>query len=63
LKQPWHPGHLFEIAGQALRALWKAPEKIRRFFDDPSLAYISQGDYSFIEISLVSIARLAGLAS
>ena len=37
---PQHPGHLFQIAGQALRALWKAPEKIRGFFADPNLAYI-----------------------
>jgi transposase len=37
---PQHPDHLFEIAGQALRALWKVPEKIRAFFADPNLAYI-----------------------
>lgn len=37
---PQHHGHLFEIAGEALRALWKAPEKIRGFFADPNLAYI-----------------------
>lgn len=37
---PQHPGHLFEIAGQALRALWEAPEKIKGFFADPNLAYI-----------------------
>ena len=37
---PQHPGHLFEIAGQALRALCKVPEKIRSFFADPNLAYI-----------------------
>lgn len=37
---PQHPGHLFEIASQTLRALWKAPEKIRGFFADPALAYI-----------------------
>ena len=37
---PQHPGHLFEIASQALRALWRTPEKIRGFFADPNLAYI-----------------------
>jgi transposase len=37
---PQRPGHLFEIASQALRALWKTPDKIRSFFADPSLAYI-----------------------
>src|SRR5215469_5599849 len=37
---PQYPGHLFEIASQALRALWKSPEKIRGFFADPNLAYI-----------------------
>jgi transposase len=37
---PQRPGHLFEIASQALRALWKVPEKIRSFFADPNLAYI-----------------------
>lgn len=37
---PQHPGHLFEIAGQALRALWRNPGKIRGFFADPNLAYI-----------------------
>jgi transposase len=37
---PQHPGHLFAIASQALRALWRTPEKIRGFFADPNLAYI-----------------------
>ena len=37
---PQHPGHLFEIAGRALRSLREAPEKIRGFFADPNLAYI-----------------------
>jgi transposase len=37
---PQHPGHLFQIASQALHALWKAPEKIRGFFADPNLSYI-----------------------
>jgi transposase len=37
---PQRPGHLFEIASQALRTLWRAPEKIRSFFADPNLAYI-----------------------
>jgi transposase len=37
---PQHPGHLFEVASQALRSLWKAPEKIMGFFLDPNLAYI-----------------------
>jgi len=37
---PQHPGHLFEIASQALRALRRNPEKIRGFFADPNLAYI-----------------------
>jgi transposase len=40
---PQRPGHLFEIASQALRALWKTPEKIRSFFADPNLAYIRRG--------------------
>jgi transposase len=39
---PQHPGHLSEIASQALRALWKTPEKIRGFFADPNLAYIGR---------------------
>lgn len=39
---PQHPGHLFEIAGQALSVLWRTPEKIRGFFADPNLAYIRQ---------------------
>ena len=37
---PQWPGHLFEIASQALRALWNAPDKIRGFFADPNLTYI-----------------------
>jgi transposase len=37
---PQRPGHLSEIASQALKALSKAPEKIRGFFADPNLAYI-----------------------
>jgi transposase len=37
---PQYPGHLSEIASQALKALWKAPEKISGFFSDPDLAYI-----------------------
>ena len=37
---PQHPGQLFVIASQALRALWRTPGKIRGFFADPNLAYI-----------------------
>jgi transposase len=37
---PQYPGHLAEIASQVLKALWKAPEKIRGFFADPDLSYI-----------------------
>lgn len=39
---PQYPGHLFEIAGQAFRALREVPEKIRSFFADPNLSYIRQ---------------------
>jgi transposase len=37
---PQRPGHLFEIARQALRRLHATPVKIRAFFADPHLAYI-----------------------
>ena len=37
---PQEPGQLFAVASKAFLALWKAPEKIRGFFADPSLAYI-----------------------
>lgn len=37
---PQRPGHLFEIARQALRRLHATPAKIRAFFADPHLAYI-----------------------
>jgi transposase len=37
---PQQPGHLFEIARQALRRLHATPAKIRAFFADPHLAYI-----------------------
>ncbi|HEX6526838.1 MAG TPA: hypothetical protein VF070_43515, partial [Streptosporangiaceae bacterium] len=32
----------FDHASQALRSLWKMAEKIRGFFADPNLAYISR---------------------
>lgn len=37
---PQHPDGLFMAAVHAFRVLWKAPEKIRGFFADPSLSYI-----------------------
>ena len=37
---PQSPGHLFEIAGRALRVLRAAPGKIRSFFADPELACV-----------------------
>lgn len=37
---PQRPGHLFEIAGRALRILRATPRMIRSFFADPKLAYI-----------------------
>jgi transposase len=37
---PQEPGQLFAVASKALHALRGAPEKIRGFFADPSLAYI-----------------------
>lgn len=39
---PDRPGHLYEIAEKALRLLRNTPEKIRSFFSDPHLAYISR---------------------
>lgn len=37
---PQGENHLYLIAIDVLRKLWKAPEKIRGFFADPNLAYI-----------------------
>ncbi|MGI0134941.1 MAG: IS630 family transposase [Candidatus Micrarchaeaceae archaeon] len=38
---PTRPGQLFEVAEKALRQLRNTPEKVRSFFSDPHLAYIS----------------------